>query len=169
MTVKPNFKTLGKRCGPKLKEIGTALAGWGQAEVAELEAGGSRTVAGEALAIADVILQRQAAQDAAVATDGSITVVLDTRVDAPLRREGMARDAVSLLQNARKDAGLEVSDRIRVQWLASGTELRHALIEHWSWLSAEVLAVAGDEAEPGDGASSAPVGDGELRWRIVKL
>lgn len=168
VSVKPNFKTLGKRCGPKLKEIGAALAGWGPAEVAALEAGGGRDVAGEILTLADVILQRQAAQDAAVATDGRITVVLDTRVDAPLRREGMARDAVSLLQNARKDAGLEVSDRIQVTWQVTGVELQQAISEHWPWIAAEVLATSGNQADPGAGAGSATVGDGELRWRITK-
>src|SRR5690606_7542957 len=61
VSVKPNFKTLGKRCGSKLKDISAVLARWGFAEVERLEAGESINVAGEALTIDDVILQRKAA------------------------------------------------------------------------------------------------------------
>ena len=64
VTVKPNFKTLGKRCGPKLKQIGPALSGWGFEQVARLEAGGTIEVEGEALGLADVLLQREAAEAA---------------------------------------------------------------------------------------------------------
>ncbi|MEZ4290730.1 MAG: DUF5915 domain-containing protein [Myxococcota bacterium] len=60
VVVKPNFKTLGKRCGPKLKQIGPALAAWGFEEVARLEAGETIEVEGEALALGDVLLQRSA-------------------------------------------------------------------------------------------------------------
>jgi isoleucyl-tRNA synthetase len=114
VTVKPNFKTLGKRCGPKLKEIGAALAGWGFSEVQRLEAGETLEVAGEQLTLSDVVLQRGSKGDAAVATDGEITVALDTRIDEALLREGIARELVSLLQNARKDAGLDLADRVSV-------------------------------------------------------
>jgi isoleucyl-tRNA synthetase len=138
--VKPNFKTLGKRCGPKLKEISAALAGWGYAEVNQLEEGQSLEVAGEALGIGDVILQRQAAPNTAVATDGEITVVLDTSIDPALKREGLAREFISLIQNARKAAGLEVTDRIRLSYFSADAELMHALEEHAATIRKEVLA-----------------------------
>src|SRR6185436_14234173 len=130
VTVKPNFKTLGKRLGPKLKEVGETLKTWGFAEVAELEKGGALTIAGEALRLDDVILQRSSKGEAAVATDGDVTVVVDTHVDAELEREGIAREFVSILQGARKDAGLEVSDRIRVAWACDDATVRAALEEH---------------------------------------
>jgi isoleucyl-tRNA synthetase len=142
IAVKPNFKTLGKRCGPKLKPIGAALAQWGFAEVARLEAGETIEVAGEALSLEDVVLQRSALAGAAVATDGELTVVLDTEVDPALRREGIAREFVSVLQNARKQAGLEVADRVRVSWSCEEPEVRAALAEHADAIAREVLAVA---------------------------
>jgi isoleucyl-tRNA synthetase len=141
IAVKPNFKTLGKRCGPKLKSIGAALGTWGFAEVAQLESGGHIEVEGEALALGDVILQRSALGGAAVATNGELTVVLDTAIDAGLRREGIAREFVSVLQNARKQAGLEVSDRIRVSWSCEEAEVRAALGEHAASIAHEILAV----------------------------
>jgi isoleucyl-tRNA synthetase len=141
IAVKPNFKTLGKRCGPKLKPIGTELAGWGFAEVARLEAGEKIEVEGVALALDDVILQRSALAGAAVATNGELTVVLDTEIDPVLRREGIAREFVSVLQNARKQAGLEVADRIRVSWSCQEAEIRAAFGEHADAIAREVLAV----------------------------
>ncbi|HTV24446.1 MAG TPA: DUF5915 domain-containing protein, partial [Polyangiaceae bacterium] len=141
ITVKPNFKTLGKRCGPKLKPIGAELGRWGFAEVARLEAGESIEVEGVAIALDDVVLQRSALPGAAVATNGELTVVLDTAIDTALRREGIAREFVSVLQNARKQAGLEVADRIRVSWSCQEPEVRAAFGEHAASISHEVLAV----------------------------
>jgi isoleucyl-tRNA synthetase len=126
VTVKPNFKTLGKRLGPKLKEVGETLKTWGLEEVQALEKGGTVTVAGEALSLDDVLLQRSSKGASAVATDGRITVALDTTIDAALEREGIARELVSLLQGARKDAGLEVSDRIIVAWACTDDTVRQA-------------------------------------------
>jgi isoleucyl-tRNA synthetase len=140
ISVKPNFKTLGKRCGPKLKQIGAELAKWGFDEVARLEGGGQIEIAGEAIALADVILQRSALAGAVVATNGDLTVVLDTAIDPPLKREGLAREFVSVLQNARKQAGLEVSDRIVVRWSNAEPELREAFTEHAGMIAREVLA-----------------------------
>jgi isoleucyl-tRNA synthetase len=141
ISVKPNFKTLGKRCGPKLKPIGGELARWGFAEVARLEAGEKIEVEGEAIGLEDVLLQRSALAGAAVATNGELTVVLDTAIDAALRREGFAREFVSVLQNARKQAGLEVADRIVVSWSCAEPEVRAALGEHADAIAREVLAV----------------------------
>jgi len=141
IAVKPNFKTLGKRCGPKLKPIGAELGRWGFAEVARLEAGERIEIEGVAIGLDDVLLQRSALPGAAVATNGELTVVLDTAIDEALRREGIAREFVSVLQNARKQAGLEVADRIRVSWSCQVPEVRAALGEHADAIAHEVLAV----------------------------
>jgi isoleucyl-tRNA synthetase len=141
LSIKPNFKTLGKRCGPKLKAIGSELLRWGFDEVTRLESGGQIEVEGEALSLGDVILQRTALGGAAVATNGDLTVVLDTAIDPALRREGIAREFVSVLQNARKQAGLEIADRIRVSWSCQEPEVRAALSEHSEAIAREILAV----------------------------
>jgi isoleucyl-tRNA synthetase len=108
--------------------------------VARLESGGTIEVAGEALALGDVILQRSALAGAVVATNGDLTVVLDTALDAALEREGIAREFVSVLQNARKQAGLEVADRIVVRWSSDALQIREALTEHATTVAREVLA-----------------------------
>jgi isoleucyl-tRNA synthetase len=157
VTVKPNFKTLGKRCGPKLKDIGAALAQWGTSEVQRLEAGESLEVVGERLTLQDVVLQRGSKGDAAVATDGHVTVALDTRIDDALLREGIARELVSLLQNARKDAGLDIADRIAVSWQCTDPLVSAALREHADVIAKEVLAPQFGE------------GEGSLRLEINKV
>jgi len=150
LTVKPNFATLGKRCGKKLGPIKKALEAFGPSEVARLEAGESIEVEGELLTLADVLLQREAsgasgaggpsAGGNATATDGQLTVVLETTLTPELVAEGHAREVVSQLQNARKSAGLEVSDRIRVRYFCPDPAVASAIERHRDLIRGEVLA-----------------------------
>ncbi|MBA3847163.1 MAG: isoleucine--tRNA ligase, partial [Planctomycetes bacterium] len=114
--VKPNFKNLAARAGAKLKEIGPIVQKWGFAEVTRLEAGEAIDVAGVAIVIGDVLLARTPAPGAATASEGAVTVVLDTALTPELEREGLANEFTSIVQQARKSANLDVSDRIRVVW-----------------------------------------------------
>ncbi len=140
VSVKPNFKTLGKRCGSKLGSIKKTLETWGGSQVAELESGQSIEVEGEAISLADVILQRSTKGEAAVATDGNITVVLNTAISEPLRAEGHARELISQVQAARKAKGLEVSDRILLNWACDTPVVAAAIEAHAETIAAEVLA-----------------------------
>jgi isoleucyl-tRNA synthetase len=139
ITVKPNFATLGKRCGKKLGAIKKGLEAFGATEVARLEAGETIEVEGEAIALGDVLLQRDATGGGATATDGRLTVVLDTQLTPALVAEGHAREVVSQLQNARKGAGLEVSDRIQISYFCSDPAMRDAIEHHKELILAEVL------------------------------
>jgi isoleucyl-tRNA synthetase len=166
VTVKPNFKTLGKRCGPKLGQIGPVLAEWGFDEVSRLEAGESILVADEALRLEDVLFQRVASGDAATATDGEYTVVLDTLLDDVLRREGIAREAISLLNSARKDQGFEVSDRVRIAWACDDVEVMRALEEHSKLIAREVLSSPPGPLEGDSGGSTMILGEVPVRYSI---
>ena len=75
-----------------------------------------------------------------VDTDGRVTVALDTALTPQLVREGLARELVTRIQNLRKDAKLELDDRVEVSVACDG-ELALALDEHWPLISGEVLAV----------------------------
>ncbi len=148
VTVKPNFKTLGKRCGKKLGAIGAALAGLSTEAVRDLEDGKSLEIEGEMLTLEDVILQRSSRGDAAVATDGNVTVALDTTLTPELIAEGHAREFISQLQNARKSAGLEVTDRVSVRFACSEPLVEAALRNHAAWVALEILATT---VEPSPG------------------
>ncbi|HSU40993.1 MAG TPA: DUF5915 domain-containing protein, partial [Polyangiaceae bacterium] len=141
LTLKPNFANLKGRAGPKLKEIGQGLASWGFDEVARLEAGETLPLAGEAIGLSDVLLQRKPAPGRAVATEGDVTLVLDTALTPDLVLEGIAREFVSVLQQARKTAGLEVSDRIGVLFDSEDAEVLAAIERHGAVIAEEVLAL----------------------------
>ena len=165
VSVKPNFKVLRNRCAPKLGAIGKELKGWGFAEVERLEAGETITIADEAIGIDDVLLQRKAVEGALVATDGRITVVLDSSLTPELEAEGHAREVTSVLQKARKDAGLDVSDRITVQWASDDEELVAAIDAHGETIAAEILATAFSQ---GDGELEAAANGKAFRYTISK-
>ncbi|MCX8040256.1 MAG: isoleucine--tRNA ligase [Planctomycetota bacterium] len=165
LAVKPNFAALRARAGAKLKEIGAALAQWSFAEVERLERGERIAVAGVELGIADVLLQRQPLPGRAVASEGAVTVVLDTALTPELLAEGLAREVISVLQQARKDAELEVSDRIRVQWDSPDPELAAALAAHAGWIAREVLA---SELRRGEGEHSVEINGKPFRYRLQR-
>ncbi len=162
LSVKPNLKVLGKRCGPKLKSISAVLSGWSFAEVAELEAGRSIIVDGEVIGKDDLLLTRSPVAGAITASLGAVTVALDTAVTPELMREGLAREFISVVQQARKDAGLEVSDRIKLGWSSDDAEVVAAISTHNAFIADEVLAV--NFNQDATAATAA-----ELNGRAVKI
>jgi isoleucyl-tRNA synthetase len=141
---KPNFKILGPRFGPRVKDVATALEEDDGSTAAAL-AGGSPveliTASGPVrLDPADVDLVQETLEGWGVASDGGLTVALELELTPELRREGLARELVRLVQDARKAAGLQVSDRIALGIEASG-EVAEALEEHRSTVAEETLAV----------------------------
>jgi isoleucyl-tRNA synthetase len=165
VSCKPNFAELRKRCGAKLKDIGAVLAGWGHAEVSQLEGGAAITVVGEEIRIADVLLERKPVGGSVTASQGAVTVALDTALTPVLIAEGHAREFTSVLQQARKDAGLEVSDRITVAWESDDAELAAALAQHATSIAGEVLATRFGN---GSGSSEAVVNGKPVRYSLSK-
>jgi len=113
---KPNFKALGPRLGRRVQEVAAALAHDDGRLASELAAGRAVSVslAGEdvRLEAADVDLVQETAEGWGVAGEGGLTVALELELDDALLREGRARELVRVVQDARKAAGLDVSDRI---------------------------------------------------------
>jgi isoleucyl-tRNA synthetase len=90
-----------------------------------------------------------------VASDGGETVAFEVAITPELRREGLAREVIRLVQDARKSDGLDVSDRIWLRWQTTDSELAAALAEHGALISAEVLAADGQSLPPGGQAEGA--------------
>jgi isoleucyl-tRNA synthetase len=91
------------------------------------------------------------------ARDGDELVALDVNITPELRREGLAREVIRLVQDARKADGLEVSDRIALHWEAADPELAAALTEHGQLIAGEVLATEfGPLGTAGVGPAAAP-------------
>jgi isoleucyl-tRNA synthetase len=159
--VRPNFRALGRRFGPRTQAVARAVAGAEPvALAARLAAEGSVTLLAEGspaqVGPEDVIITQQPREGWAVASEGGETVALDTAISPALRREGLAREVVRLVQEARKQDGFQLTDRIRLLWRADGEELAGALAEHAAFIGAEVLAT-GFGPQP-DGAHDQPDG-----------
>jgi isoleucyl-tRNA synthetase len=134
----PNFRALGPRLGPGVKQVARALAAddgtlasqLARGEGVSVDLGGGRRIP---LSAEDVELSQETETGWGVAADGGVTVALDLALTPELRREGLARDLVRAVQEARKAAGLEVSDRIELAVDATG-EVGLALEEHREWV-----------------------------------
>ena len=83
-----------------------------------------------------------------MASDAGATVALDLEITEELRQAGLARDAIRLIQEARKNSGLDVADRIALRWRSTDEEVRTALADHAGLIADEVLA---DDFAPGEG------------------
>ncbi len=159
----PNFSTLGPRLKDRVKDLKPALAELDGAAAAEaLEEGRSVTVTldGEPVALSpeDLQLRVRGQQGFAVSREGGEVVALDLTLDESLRRRGLAREVVRLVQDLRKTSGLDVSDRIRLH-----VEGLDAIAEHFDFIAREVLATD-IVSEPGPGE-----GDGDGAGTVLEL
>jgi isoleucyl-tRNA synthetase len=121
--LKPQLKTLGPKYGKKLGAISAFLAKCNAEEVVEaVKNGGVYEIAGEDVLLKQEDLQifTESAKGYVAAADMGITVALDTALTDDLIAEGIEREIVSKIQNMRKEAGFEVTDRIEVYFTAQG-------------------------------------------------
>ncbi|WP_432096675.1 isoleucine--tRNA ligase [Streptomyces sp. bgisy100] len=172
-TAKANFRALGKRFGKGTQPVAKAIAGADAAalSVALREGTASVEVDGETVSLSpeEVIITETPREGWSVASDSGATVALDLEITPELRRAGLARDAIRLIQEARKNSGLDVADRIALRWETADDEVRQALTDHRSLISDEVLATdfAPGEADDtyGDPFTDEPLG---LTFRLRK-
>ncbi len=141
LSAKANFKTLGRRAGPKMKAIAAAVIQWDAAQIVAVQSGQAIEVEGELLTVDDVVVLQQARDGHVVATENGLTVALDTALTPALLDEGLVREVISRVQNARKDAGLQVEDRIELSLRTDSVPLGRAIAAGKSLISDEVLAV----------------------------
>jgi isoleucyl-tRNA synthetase len=151
VTVKPNFRTLGKRFGPRTKQVADAIGAANPAAVAgALRDRGSYQL-GEFGEIGpdELVVTEVPVSGWAVESGGQDTVALDLELTPELRRLGTLRDIVRIVQEARKSAGYEVTDRIELRWQVGGSpEPAEAIREHADELAREVLAHSLTEGAP---------------------
>jgi isoleucyl-tRNA synthetase len=144
MSARPNFRALGARFGKRTPEVAEAIRGLDTAVLASHLRGEPLAVdlGGEHVPIESGELEvvQSARGDYAVAADAGYTVALDPRITPELRAEGLARELINRIQRLRKDAGLEVSDRIRLSIAADG-EVEAAALAHRTFIASETLAV----------------------------
>ena len=141
LRVKPNLRVLGPKLGRELAAVRTALE---SGDFEELPSGGFRA-AGHDLGPDEVLVERHGKEGWAVAASDGVTVALDAHLDDELEREGCVYDLIHTVNSMRKDAGLELTDRIRLDIGNANAEL----LQYRDWIARETLAVSveadGDE------------------------
>jgi isoleucyl-tRNA synthetase len=146
--VRPNYRTLGPRFGKWMPQVAAAVAALDAAHVS-VAARNNEPVrinvdgTDHALGPDDLVLSMQPLEGYQLEREGSHAVALELALDDDLIREGLAREVVHAIQGARKDAGLDVSDRI-VLGLGGDEELLAAARAHEDYVTGEVLATSVD-------------------------
>lgn len=143
--IKPNFKTLGPKFGPKMKEVAAAISAMDEAAIKEIEKNGSITLNGATspleIALTDVEIHAEDVPGWLVASEGGLTVALDITITDDLRLEGIARDFVNRVQNLRKDSGFEVTDKIKITLQDNDNLLASAVTANKDYICQEVQAL----------------------------
>jgi isoleucyl-tRNA synthetase len=169
----PNNRTLGPKFGKQFPAVRKALTALDAAAVARaLQDDGtvSLQVGGETVVLTadDVLVQTEAKGELAVASDKGVTVAVDTHLTPELVQEGYARDLVRMLNNARKDAGFEISDRVRVTYSAEG-DVADALVNFGELIRSETLAESLEPGSEGDFSTEVTVGDSAVTLNLSKV
>lgn len=142
--IKPNFKALGPKLGSDMKTVAAQITGFNQQQIAELEKNGQIAVAtankNYDITLEDVEILSEDIPGWLVANAGHVTVALDVTITPELQAEGHAREFVSQLQRMRKEANLEITDRIAVAYSGASMELSEALLNYKQYICAEILA-----------------------------
>ena len=143
---KANFKVLGPKLGPKMKEAAAIIAGLPSKTIGEIITGFPYHIKlsdnSELDIIADdLIVEREEKTGMIVATESGITLALDLNITRELEEEGFAREFVSKIQNLRKDTGLEVSDRINIYYTLQSS-FQSALVNYNQYICGETLAIS---------------------------
>lgn len=149
--VKPNYRALGPRFGKSMPLVAAAVAGLDPAGVSaalreDRTVGISIEGRDHQLTAEDLITAMQPLEGYQLEREGSHAVALELTLDDALRREGIAREIVHAIQSARKQAGLDISDRISLR-LTGSAALETAVREHTGYIADEVLATGGLEFE----------------------
>jgi len=150
LTCKPNFKALGPRLGPAVKTVAAGLAELDGGTITDILHGATVEVAGHEIGADDIMVSREPRDGVVVAAGRDLSVALDTGVDDALAAEGIARELVAALQRLRRDAGLDVTERIAVVWHSDDATVRAAIDRHGDMIAGEVLATSVEERAEGE-------------------
>jgi isoleucyl-tRNA synthetase len=166
--VKPNYRALGPRFGKRMPQVAAAVEALEPVRAAAvLGAGGEIGInvdgVEHALGPDELTLALQPLEGYEVEAEAGHAVALQLELDDELRREGLAREIVHAIQNARKEAGLEITDRIELA-LGGDPELIEAAREHEPYVTGEVLATS--VAYEGADGSTATIDGRELRISV---
>ena len=139
--IKPQFKVLGKKVGGQMKALAEAIGKMSQDDIARMEADGQFTLLDYTLVPEDVEIITEDMPGWLVANNGILTIALDIELTDELIEEGIARELINRIQNLRKSAGLEITDRIKVA-IEDREEIHNAVLHCNEYIAGQVLATS---------------------------
>lgn len=142
-SAKANFKTLGPKYGKLMKKLAAVIQGFDKGKIKALETDGKIDVNVDEekieLTLEDVEIISTEIEGWVVETEEGVTVAIDSELTEDLIAEGFAREFVNRVQNMRKDAGLDVIDRINI-YFESNDNIKNYLLKHSGYIQNETLA-----------------------------
>jgi isoleucyl-tRNA synthetase len=171
--IKPNFKTLGPRYGKLMKDISQAISAMTGPEIAMLEKNGVYTVVinGQDIKLesSDVEIISEDIPGWQVANEGRLTVALDVTVTDELRYEGIAREFINRIQNIRKEAGFDVTDKITLQ-IEDHDFIHEAVKRHAGYIGSQTLATEVKLVKdlPADGAREVDIDEVMVKILVAR-
>ena len=170
--VKPDFKKLGPKFGPVMKQLSKLVAGMSQKDIVEYENAGSFTfnIDGQAVTITadDAEVYSEDIPGWLVANSGKLTVALDITVTEELKREGVAREIVNRIQNLRKGKNFEITDRISVKVVCSEPTAA-AIADFKDYISKQVLATEVAVVDSLEDGETVALDDETLKIQVEKM
>ena len=145
--IKPNFKALGPKFGPRMKEVAAAISKMNEEDIKVLERDNEFPLALASsdaptfITLNEVEITAEDVPGWLVASENGLTVALDVTITEDLRKEGIARDFVNRIQNLRKDSGFEVTDKIQITLQNDDATLSEAVSSQRDYICQEVQAV----------------------------
>jgi isoleucyl-tRNA synthetase len=141
--IKPDFKVLGKKHGKLMKQIAAAVNQFSQEDIKKIEKDSEYKLAVEGqeivILLEEVEISSQDIPGWLVASNNKLTVALDVTVTEDLREEGIAREFINRIQNFRKELGLEVTDKIKLN-IKEHEEINNAINKHKDYIAVQTLA-----------------------------
>ncbi len=173
-TAKANFKSIGPKFGKKVKTVAEVIKNFGKDDIRRIESGENIEIEieGEKLSISkdDVEIISHQIEGWVVESEEGVTVAIDTELDKKLIEEGLAREFVNRVQNMRKDAGFDVTDKINISFTGN-SELVKAINNFSDYISNETLAekLISEQITDGGFRQDWKIGDYECSIRIEKI
>lgn len=180
--IRPNFKTLGKKYGAKMKAIAAAFGQLSQEDIAAIQAAENEdkeymlhlSDGDVAICKGDYEISSEDMPGWLVATDGPLTLALDITVTDDLKREGTARELINRIQNLRKDSDFDVTDKIEVKIFADGddrSEIEDSLGSFKDYVASQTLAKGISVASLADAGDAREVewNDSAIRISVSRL
>ncbi|NQU04561.1 MAG: hypothetical protein HQ568_00600 [Calditrichaeota bacterium] len=162
---KADFKILGPKLGKRIKEVSATIADISDGEIRRIIDSGKVSVNGEDIQLDDLIISRIPREGYSVNSNNGLTIALNHSISSDLYSEWLARELVHNIQNQRKKAELEVTQRIGIKCGAT-TELSKAVKKHEAYIKSETLALSVEINDFDTTGNLSTVGDQSCRIEI---